>query len=295
MVVISRWWPWPSTRGPLQGPCSVTDPLRTRCHREWGDFPTPAPLAERVCRLLAGRGIMPAAIVEPTCGAGRFLLAALDVFPGARRVLGIEINTSYITQLKAALNARRDAADVCILEADIFQTDWGGLLGALPEPILVVGNPPWVTSAAVGRDGGTNLPGKTNAARLRGIEARTGKSNFDISEWLLVRLLDALQGRAATLAVLCKTAVGARSWRTPGGTVSRWTPPRCTRSTPPRSSARPCRRACSWSGSAPVPQARNRRFGPPLPSIGRVPSSIGWGAIVLLEASVFNMVAWYLI
>jgi hypothetical protein len=38
----------------------------------------------------------------------------------------------------------------------------------------------------------------------------TGKSNFDVSEWMLLRLLAALQGRRATLAMLCKTAVARR-------------------------------------------------------------------------------------
>src|SRR5207248_8948112 len=46
-----------------------------------------------------------------------------------------------------------------------------------------------------------------------GIAARTGKSNFDISEWMLIRLLRALRGRAATLAMLCKTATARKVLR----------------------------------------------------------------------------------
>ncbi|HMG55734.1 MAG TPA: hypothetical protein VK601_19680, partial [Kofleriaceae bacterium] len=93
---------------------------------------------------------------------------------------------------------------------DFFQIDWDRELAAVPEPILVVGNPPWVTSAALGALGARNLPRKHNLKQLRGLDAVTGKSNFDVSEWMLLRLLTALQGRNATIAVLCKTSVARR-------------------------------------------------------------------------------------
>ena len=60
---------------------------------------------------------------------------------------------------------------------------------------------------------GTNLPAKENFMGLRGIAARTGKANFDISEWMLIRLLRALRGRPATLAMLCKTATARKFLR----------------------------------------------------------------------------------
>lgn len=54
--------------------------------------------------------------------------------------------------------------------------DWDALLR--PErSVLVLGNPPWVTNAAQGRIGGTNLPQKGNFDALAGIAALTGKSN----------------------------------------------------------------------------------------------------------------------
>jgi len=37
-----------------------------------------------------------------------------------------------------------------------------------------------------------NLPKKSNFQGLRGLDARTGKSNFDIAEWMLIRLIEAL-------------------------------------------------------------------------------------------------------
>jgi hypothetical protein len=55
-----------------------------------------------------------------------------------------------------------------------------------------------------------NLPKKTNFQNFAGMEALTGKSNFDISEWMLIKLIEALDGRRATLAMLCKTAVARK-------------------------------------------------------------------------------------
>ena len=37
-----------------------------------------------------------------------------------------------------------------------------------------------------------NLPEKKNFMGLRGMDARTGKSNFDIAEWMLIQLIEAL-------------------------------------------------------------------------------------------------------
>ena len=79
--------------------------------------------------------------------------------------------------------------------------------------LLILGNLPWVTNQAVGSLNGTNVPLKENFQGFRGIEARTGKSNFDISEWMLIRLVRALRGRHATLAMLCKTGTARKLLR----------------------------------------------------------------------------------
>ena len=177
---------------------------------EFGDYQTPRALAERACRILSVRGLAPASVVEPTCGVGNFLLAALDQFPSVERGLGLEINPDYVGRIGSALAARPDGAKVRLLRQDFFDADWPALLRDLPEPILVVGNPPWVTSARVGALGGGNLPAKTNFLNLAGLDALTGKSNFDISEWMIIALLKALKGRNATAALLCKTGAARK-------------------------------------------------------------------------------------
>ena len=57
------------------------------------------------------------------------------------------------------------------------------------------------------------MPTKTNFHRRGGMEALTGKSNFDISEWMMSHLLECLSGREAVLAMLCKTAVARKVLR----------------------------------------------------------------------------------
>ena len=123
--------------------------------------------------------------------------------------MGIEINRAYLRVLEQKLR-QADRKRVELRHADFFQLDWEDILTHLPEPILVLGNPPWVTNSVLGRIRGSNLPIKNNFQGHRGFDAITGKSNFDISEWMLIHLLDKLQHRRAVLAMLCKTAVARK-------------------------------------------------------------------------------------
>lgn len=186
---------------------------KTRIKAEFGDFQTPRPLANRICALLVDRGLRPASVLEPTCGTGSFLDAAIRAFPSARRLLGLEINPQHVARAKRLLRRSHPAADAQVRQADFFQTDWGEVLRRLPRPILVLGNPPWVTSADLTRLGSSNLPEKMNFQGHRGLDALTGKGNFDISEWMLLRALEWIEGHEASLAILCKVAVVRRVLR----------------------------------------------------------------------------------
>ena len=76
--------------------------------------------------------------------------------------------------------------------------------------MLFLGNPPWVTNSALGKLDSDNLPIKSNHSGLKGLDALTGKSNFDISEWMIERLLKAIQGTDSEVAMLCKTSVARK-------------------------------------------------------------------------------------
>ncbi|HRT55818.1 MAG TPA: class I SAM-dependent methyltransferase [Candidatus Paceibacterota bacterium] len=179
---------------------------------EFGDFQTPLALAQEVCSLLVQQGIEADAVLEPTCGVGAFLVGAAGAFPGAR-LLGWDINPEYVEQAKAALKQAGAAKRAVVGAQDFFAHDWEAELAGIRGSILVLGNLPWVTNATVSGMNGSNLPAKENFQGFRGIEARTGKSNFDISEWMLIRLVKALRGRPATIAMLCKTGTARKLLR----------------------------------------------------------------------------------
>ncbi len=131
-------------------------------------------------------------MVEPTCGLGNFVLAALDRFPSAK-CIGSEINPVYVEKLTATLAASDDSARCRVTRDSFFDMDWRAVFRDMPEPVLVLGNPPWITNAQLGVLGSTNLPEKSNFQRHLGLDALTGKSNFDISEWMIIRLLERWQ------------------------------------------------------------------------------------------------------
>ena len=173
---------------------------------EFGDFQTPQHLANAVCELIVRSGFSPASVIEPSCGRGAFLTAALKVFPSVV-VRGYDCNSSHV---EAALRRVSTHSRASVANGDFFRRNWNAALSDLADPILVLGNPPWVTNAAIGSLGGTNLPKKSNINGLRGIDALTGSANFDISEWMIRENIHWLKDRNGAVAVLCKTSVARK-------------------------------------------------------------------------------------
>ena len=167
-----------------------------------GDFQTGKPLARLVIQMLDKKGIAPATLIEPTCGIGNFLVEACNSFTGATNVIAIDINETYINTVKKRIESKTVRKNVLLINDSIFNINWNKLLSGVPEPILVIGNLPWVTSSKLGKLENDNLPKKSNIDGDRGILAKTGKGNFDISEWILVTLIRALRYHNAIIAVL---------------------------------------------------------------------------------------------
>jgi hypothetical protein len=180
-------------------------PKKSKAVAEFGDFQTPPELALRVTRLLAGMGVRPASILEPSCGVGAFVAASCQTFPEAK-VVGVDVNVDYLA--KAALSV--GSPNASFIQSSFFHHDWRSELQRLQGPLLITGNPPWVTNSELGALGSDNLPIKGNIDRLAGFDAVTGKSNFDISEWMLLQNLQWLQQKSGSLAVLCKVAVARK-------------------------------------------------------------------------------------
>jgi hypothetical protein len=186
---------------------------------EFGDFQTPQALANQICALLIQGGIIPDVVLEPTCGVGSFLVAAAETFPHAQ-LFGWDINAEYVEQARLALNRIDGSERSTIATQDFFKHDWETELDGFKGDLLILGNLPWVTNATVSSLNGANVPLKQNFQNFRGLDARTGKSNFDISEWMLIQLVKSLRGRPATIAMLCKTGIARKllrfAWRNDG-------------------------------------------------------------------------------
>ncbi len=155
-------------------------------------------------------GISPAVVVEPNCGYGSFILSAIRLFHSIRDTFAYDINNDYISLLKKALP---DITGIKyhVAQQDFFSYDWDKFFSSVHGEILVLGNPPWVTNAALGSIGSKNLPQKTNLKNHSGFAAKTGKANFDISEWMLIKLLESLGDRHGYLAMLCKTTTARKA------------------------------------------------------------------------------------
>jgi methylase of polypeptide subunit release factors len=177
--------------------------------KEFGDFQTPKALADEVVKLLGNLCPEPGHVIEPTAGLGTFLKAARDKWGNGSTYQGYEINAEYVEQANHTL--ARDG--ISVSQGDFFAIDWKEKLAATStRKVLLLGNPPWVNNSTLGGLNSGNLPAKTNFQGLRGLDAMTGKANFDISEWMLIRLLEVLPDNGA-MAMLCKTATARKVLR----------------------------------------------------------------------------------
>lgn len=181
---------------------------KIRKKKEFGDFQTPDYFAMQVCEKLKNIGVEADVIIEPTCGIGAFVLASRKIFPNAK-ILGYEINDDYIKILNGALLSV-DKAGICINKSDFFLTNWKENLADINGKILIIGNLPWATNSMQGSFRSSNLPQKNNFLNLKGLDAITGKANFDISESMLIEILSWFYNKNGTIAIIVKTAIARK-------------------------------------------------------------------------------------
>jgi len=177
---------------------------------EFGDFQTPRPLAYKICQYLNKIGIRPDVLIEPTCGLGAFLRAGAETFPSVKKAFGFDINKLYVETLTEELKGISNFPDTHIEHVDFFKNDWNGFMSGLNGRRLVIGNFPWVTNAGLGAIGGNNIPEKSNFLGMNGFDAISGKSNFDISEWMFICVLRWLSTCGGDIALLVKTSVARK-------------------------------------------------------------------------------------
>ena len=182
--------------------------------REYGDFQTNKDLAIAVAQYIQKEGVSPEFVIEPTCGKGNFIIAALKRFDTIKRLVGIEIYQPYVWETKFNIlhlyleNETKAKPSIEIIHANIFEFPLGELSESTKDlETVVIGNPPWVTNSELGSINSKNLPPKSNFKNYSGLDAITGKGNFDIGEYISILMLKAFGRHHGVFAFLIKTSV----------------------------------------------------------------------------------------
>jgi hypothetical protein len=181
---------------------------------EYGDFQTNSDLANKVALHFASRGISPEVVIEPTCGKGNFIIASLSIFKNITTIFGVEIYKPYVWETKFSIvdfflsNPNSSKPNISIVHCNVFDFDFKAIAKKhSANDILVVGNPPWVTNSKLGSLNSTNLPRKTNFKNHSGLDAMTGKGNFDIAEYITMTMIETFQNMKGNLLLLVKNSV----------------------------------------------------------------------------------------
>ncbi len=181
---------------------------------EYGDFQTNSDLANKVTLHLVSKNISAEVVIEPTCGKGNFIIASLRNFKEIKNVFGVEIYKPYVWETKFNIvdfflsNPNSNKPEISIVHCNVFDFDFKAIAKEYSKSdILVIGNPPWVTNSKLGSLNSTNLPKKTNFKNHRGLDAMTGKGNFDIAECITLTMIETFQNMKGNLLLLVKNSV----------------------------------------------------------------------------------------
>ncbi len=182
--------------------------------REYGDFQTNEQLTLEVVKYIASKEPRFEFIFEPTCGKGNFIISSIKQFQHLKKIVGIEIYQPYVWEAKFNIlnyylsNPAVQKPEIDIIHTNTFEFPYDKL-GRNTKTLktLIIGNPPWVTNSELGSVSSKNLPKKINLKGYSGIEAITGKGNFDIGEYISLMLLNAFQEHNGIFAFLIKNSV----------------------------------------------------------------------------------------
>jgi len=180
--------------------------------REHGDYQTPSSLADKICNYLLSIGCSPDVVIEPTYGRGAFITSSLDFFQNIKCIYGVEIQKKYewtvkISILNRKLKGKKSRETISLYLDNIFTHVFPEQLKNTNDELLIIGNPPWVTSSELSTLRSNNIPLKNNFKRFAGLDAITGKSNFDIAEYIILKMLETFSNQKGTMAFICKNIV----------------------------------------------------------------------------------------
>jgi hypothetical protein len=181
---------------------------------EYGDFQTNVHLTNQIASFLRNNSVSPKVLIEPTCGTGNFITASLSSFDRIEKIVGVEIYKPYVWETKFNIlqffidNPSKKRPEIDVFHGSIFDFDFNKIVLRYPEKeVLIIGNPPWVTNSKLGSLDSSNLPHKSNFKKHSGLDAMTGKGNFDIGEFIALMMFEAFQNSKGHFAFLVKNAV----------------------------------------------------------------------------------------
>ena len=190
------------------------DKIESISRTEFGDFQTNSNLSVRVVKRISSQVQNLKILFEPTFGEGNLLLAGLQEFNSIEKVIGVEIYKPYIWKTKFKIldyylqNSSKNKPSITLFHESIFDFDLNNLAkNTIKDKILILGNPPWVTNAQLSTLESDNLPRKSNFKNNAGLDAMTGKGNFDIGEYITQNLIRNFQYHQGNMAFLVKNIV----------------------------------------------------------------------------------------
>jgi hypothetical protein len=188
----------------------VSEPDR----REYGDFQTNKSLASEVVKYSFVKCEDIEFVLEPTCGKGNFIFASIAQFKSLKKIVGVEIYKPYIWKTKFGIlnyflkNPNYSKPEIDIFHGNAFEFNYSELAKSTQHlKTLVIGNPPWVTNSELGCIDSNNLPKKSNFKKHSGLDAMTGKGNFDIGEFISYTLLKCFENHNGLFSFLIKNSV----------------------------------------------------------------------------------------
>lgn len=193
-----------------------------------GDFQTPADFAQQCVQAVGAPVGGWSRVLEPTCGNGSFLATASAITADSAELIGIELQERRAAEARQRLStaAFAERATWRIISDDFLRMPMSDIQWRTEGPLLVVGNPPWITLADLPRSGSrvkfpVTLPG-------RGADAATGAANSDLAECVWQRLLFEMNEPDMEIALLSKTSVAHRvlallsRYRLPATNIRLW-------------------------------------------------------------------------
>lgn len=182
--------------------------------REYGDFQTNLNLSNSIVEYILSKHNDFEFLIEPTCGKGNFIISALELSKSLKKIVGVEIYEPYVWETKFKildyfLNKKDSPKpEIDIIHGNTFEFSYDRLAKSTKHfKTLIVGNPPWVTNSELSSKKSTNLPDKSNFKKHNGMDAITGKGNFDIGESIALTMLKNFEKNNGVFAFLIKNSV----------------------------------------------------------------------------------------